>query len=104
MEKTYLQVLISAENKKQADAILLSLLKNKLVIGGMIIEAPARFWWKEKIIKMKYVNILAFTSANYQKRIIKDVEEVSIEEVPMVAFSKIDGNEKFLNWINKSIK
>lgn len=63
MSKKYLQVLISAENKKQTNKILLGVLKKKLV----------------------------------------EIEKLSVEEVPMISFSKLDGNKKFLNWITKTI-
>ena len=53
----YLQCWISAENKEQADHILNSLLEKKLVAGGLLLNAPARFWWKGKIISMNYHNI-----------------------------------------------
>jgi uncharacterized protein involved in tolerance to divalent cations len=45
----YLLVQISAETKEQAYAILDALLAKKLVTGGQIIVAPARFLWKEKL-------------------------------------------------------
>jgi len=39
----YYQVLISAENHKQAIAILDALVEKKLVLGGPILSGPAKF-------------------------------------------------------------
>ena len=48
----YFEVFISAENQEQADTILNSLLKKKLVTGGQFLQADGRFLWKGKINNM----------------------------------------------------
>lgn len=48
----YYQVFISAEDKGQATTILDALLKKKLILGGPILEGPAKFWWKGEIVEM----------------------------------------------------
>ncbi|HLD04252.1 MAG TPA: divalent cation tolerance protein CutA [Candidatus Nanoarchaeia archaeon] len=103
MTSSYLQVHISAENKAQADRILNSLLKKNLVVGGMITNAPARFWWKGEIVDMNYYNISVFTKSAYKKAIIADVRKTSVEEVPMVWFVSFDGNTELLKWIDKIV-
>ncbi len=99
----YLQVYISAENREQADNILNSLLEKKLVAGGLLLNAPARFWWKGKITNMNYYNISVFTKADHKQAIIDDVRKSSVEEVPMVWFIKFEGNEESLKWIDSVI-
>ena len=103
MLTTPVQAIISAEDKEQADAILSALLEKKLVIGGLMLEAPAKFWWKGKIFEMKYCNILTFTLAKHKKKILSEVKRISVEEVPMIVFSPIEGNSKFLNWIETTL-
>ncbi|MFT5036962.1 MAG: hypothetical protein ACI9VM_000534 [Candidatus Azotimanducaceae bacterium] len=44
----YKQVLISAETFEQADHILDVLLEKKLILGGPVLQGPAKFWWKVK--------------------------------------------------------
>ena len=51
-------VLISAEDKEQADTILDALLEKKLIFGEPILEGPAKFWWKGEICEMNYAYIL----------------------------------------------
>lgn len=93
---TYLQVTISAENKKQADDLLNALLKKKLVVGGLLLNAPARFWWKGEIVDMNYYNISAFTTRKNKEEIIRVVKKVSVEEIPMVWFVNFEGNKELL--------
>ena len=82
----YYQVLISAEEKNQAVNILDTLLEKKLILGGPILEGPAKFWWKDKIVKMNYAYILTYTIEKHKGAIIAEVNKVSEEEVPMVSF------------------
>ena len=104
MSPKYLQVFIGAENKPQADKILNSLLEKKLVAGGLLLNAPARFWWKEKIVDMDYYNISSFTIEKNKEAIIEDVKKNSIEEVPMVWFTPFEGNSELLGWIDSIVK
>lgn len=101
--KKYLQVVISAENKRQADDILNALLRKKLVTGGLILSAPARFLWKGKIIDMDYYNLTSFTLEKHQQAIIDEVKNVSIEEVPMISFTHFEGNKELFRWIDKTV-
>lgn len=100
----FLQVWVSAESKKQADEILDSLLKKKLVAGGLIVKGPARFWWKGKISSMNYYNISAFSITKNKKAIISEVKKVSNEEIPMIWFINFDGNKEFVKWIDRSVE
>ncbi len=101
----YFEVYISAENKKQADQILNSLLRQKLVTGGQMISSPARFLWKGKINDMlEYHTITSFTLEKHKEAIVVDVKKNSIEEVPMVQFIQFDGNEELLKWIDETLR
>ncbi len=100
----YYQVYISAEDKSQADNILDSLLKKKFVAGGLLINGPARFWWKGEIADMDYYNISVFSVEKHKQAIIDEVKKTSVEEVPMVWFVEFEGNKELLNWIDESLK
>lgn len=99
----YLQVSISAENKDQADQILNALLKNKLVTGGQLIDAPARFLWKGKITEMDYYTVTSFTLEKNKNAIIAEVKKASVEEVPMISFIPFEGNEELIKWIEETL-
>ena len=52
---------------------------------------------------MNYCNIITFTTEKYKKSVITEVERVSVEEVPIISFSSIEGNKKLLDWIEKTL-
>lgn len=104
MSSKYYQVIISAENKEQVNKILNSLLQKKLVTGGQIINAPARFLWKREITDMDYYNIQSFTVERHKEAIIQDVRQNSIEEVPMISFVQIEGNKELFKWVDETLE
>jgi len=99
------EVKISAENQKQADTILNSLLEQKLVTGGQFLVAPARFLWKGEITDMaEYVTITSYTTDKHKAAIIEDVKKTSAEEVPMVTFTAYDEvNQELREWIKGTL-
>lgn len=99
----YYQVLISAENKEQGNSILDTLLEKKLILGGPILEGPAKFWWKGKIVEMPYCYILTYTKANLKEKLIAEVNQVSVEEVPMISFIPFEGNDKLLKLMDETL-
>ena len=99
----YFQVNISAEDKKQADNILNTLLKKKLVTGGQFIKAPARFWWEGEIVDIDYFTITTFTIDKHKEEIISIVKKLSEEEVPTITFTKFESNKELLSWIDKTV-
>ncbi len=100
----YYQVWFSAETKEQAKSILSTLTKLKLIVGGTILNGPSHFWWKGKETDMDYFYVMGFTIAKNRKAIEKEYAKVSKEEIPMVSFIKMNGNEKFLNFIYENTK
>lgn len=99
MKTQFCQVTISAEDKKNATEIATSLLKKKLIVGCLIVNAPAKFWWKGKIIDMKYFNVEAISTLKNKQKIIYEAERISDEEVPIIRFNKIEVNQKTAKWI-----
>lgn len=99
----YLQVQISAENREQADKILNALLESKLVTGGQIITAPAKFFWKGKIQNSDYCAINSYTIDKNKKAIVSVVKAISTEEVPMITFVSFEGNEEMTKWIDQTL-
>jgi uncharacterized protein involved in tolerance to divalent cations len=100
---TYYKVEISAEAQAQADTILNSLLEKKLVTGGQFIATPSRFLWKGKVIDQEYVTITSYTVDKHRAAITEDVRKTSIEEVPMIVFLPMEGNDELLRWIEDTV-
>jgi uncharacterized protein involved in tolerance to divalent cations len=103
MTKHY-EVKISAEDQEQADKILNSLLKKKLVTGGQFIVTPARFLWKGEVVDMSYVTITSYTTDKHKDAAIADVRKTTVEEVPMITFVLLDSlNIELRNWIDETL-
>ncbi len=102
---TYYEVKISAENQAQADTILNSLLKKKLVTGGQFIVAPARFLWKGAVEDMaEYVIITSYATDRQKEALIADVRRTSAEEFPMITFVAPDDlNVELREWIDETL-
>ena len=99
----FLYIIISATSREEADRISEVLVKKKLIAGSLILKGDSRFWWKGKVQKEPYWNVHAHSLAGNRERIIEVVEGMHKDEVPIIAFLKLDGNEKFLNWIREEI-
>lgn len=96
---------ISAETKQQAKDILEALLAKKLVNGGQIFNAPARFLWKGELTDMPdYCTIRTYTIESHKLAVIETVKSVSVEEAPMVTFTLFDdSNIELRNYIDREI-
>ncbi len=102
--KEYREAHISAKDEDQANLILNTLLEKKLVTGGLLFIAPARFLWKEKLVDLQYFNITAFTMEKNQKAIIETVKKITNEELPTIWFTEIDGSDELLAWIDDMLQ
>jgi len=103
MENEFCQVIISATTKQEADKISDSLVNKKLIAGSLILNGPSRYWWEGKIVEKEYYNIQAFSLIKNKEEIIKEVKKIHSDKCPIIAFTKIDGNKDFLDWIKNSI-
>lgn len=97
------QVFISAEDKGQAETILHALLTKKLILGGPILEGPAKFWWKGEIVSMGYCYILSYTTEGLKERVIEETKKVSKEEIPMLSFVRFEGNPDFSKLVRDTL-
>lgn len=104
MKREFCQVLISAPTEKEANKISDTLVKKKLVAGSLIYKGPCRFWWQGKTIEKDYYNVQCFSLMKNKSKIISEIERIHSEECPIIAFFKIDGNDKFLKWVKESVE
>lgn len=100
----YHQVLISAEDKKQANLILDVLLEKKLIFGGPVLEGPAKFWWKGEICEMNYAYILTYAPATLKDEVVKEAEKASEEEVCMISFLPFEGNDALIKLLDDTFE
>ena len=96
---------ITAKNNPEAQKLIKSLLKKKLVACINIYKnIDSYFLWKNKIAKSKEVVLMGKTTKKNHNKIIKVVRKLHSYEVPCVIFFDIkNGNTDFLKWIIKSV-
>lgn len=104
MEEEFCQALISATSKEEANNISDSLVTKRLIAGSLIIKGPSRYWWEGKIVEKEYYNISAFSFFKNKNKIIEEVKKIHSDECPIIAFTIIDGNQEFIDWIKESVK
>ena len=104
MPKGFRQILISATSEKEAIKISDTLVRKKFVAGSLIIKGPSRYWWQGKIVEKEYYNVQAFSLSKNKAKIISEVKKIHSDKCPIIAFIKIDGNDEFLKWVQKSVK
>ncbi len=99
----FLQVFVTCQSKKEADAIAASILKKRLAACANIVSGvDSKFWWNGRIDKAKEVLVILKTKLSNFKRIEKEVKRIHSYEVPeIIAIPIIAGSKKYLNWIEK---
>ncbi len=105
MSRKFIIIFITASSKKEARRIISALIKKRLIACGNILGGiDSTFIWKGKVENAKEVLVTLKTKKNLFKRIAREVEKVHSYEVPeIIAVPIIDGNKKYLEWIDKVV-
>lgn len=100
--KEHCQILISAPSEAEAKLISGNLLEKKLIAGSLISSGLSSYWWQGKQTEKTYWNISAFSMFKNKQKIIAETKKLHTDKCPIIAFTAIDGNKEFLQWITKS--
>lgn len=98
----HIKAVISATSREEADEIADMLLEDNLVAGTMIFSGDSRYHWDDEIQENRYWRVQGHTLEKHKKRITERVEQMHEDEVPVIEYTEIDGNRKFLDWIEKN--
>lgn len=101
----FIIIFITASSKKEARLIISALIKKRLVACGNILGGvDSIFIWKSKVNKAKEFLVILKTKKNLFKKVAGEVKRLHSYEVPeIVAVPIIEGNKKYLNWINRVV-
>jgi periplasmic divalent cation tolerance protein len=99
----HIKSVISATSKDEADRTSDKLSKKELVDGTLITKGDSRYYWKGEIVEETYFNISCYTLDSKKETIIEHVEDLHSDDTPIIEFTEIDGNQKFLDWIEENI-
>jgi len=105
MKKKFAAIFVTCSSRKEADAIIDSLLRKRLVAcASMISGIVSRFWWKGRIDKASEVLVMLKTrSANF-KKVEREVRRLHSYEVPEIVMLPVAaGSKAYLGWIDDTV-
>lgn len=100
----YIKAVISATSKQEADEISDMLIREGLIAGTMIHSGPSRYHWDGEIVEKEYYRVQGHTLERHEDEIVEKVEEMHEDDVPIIEFTDVRGNQGFLDWIEESVK
>ena len=98
---SYLIVFMTAPNREEAMKIVRTLLEERLIACGNIVDpVSSLFWWKGKIEEEKEVLVILKSNDKLFKKLSKRIKELHSYDVPeILAFPIVDGNSSYLDWM-----
>ena len=102
----YIIIFVTASTKKEARIIAAALVKKRFAACVNIIERiESLFYWQGKIDRAKEALLIIKSKKSKLKSIIKLVKSLHSYEVPeIIALPIIGGEQKYLNWIDDSLR
>ena len=102
----YIVVLVTAQDKKEAQRIAGALLKERLAACVNIIDRVSSFfWWDKKIDSAQEVLLVIKAKERSFKQIESLVKALHSYDVPeIIALPIAYGSKEYLSWISESTK
>jgi len=99
---SYLIVFMTTPNREEAVKIVRTLLEERLIACGNIIDSVSSFfWWQGKIEKEKEALVIMKSHENLSKR----VTELHSYDVPeILALPIVDGSSSYLDWMKACLE
>jgi len=97
----YMIVFMTASNREEAVKIVRTLLEERLIACGNLVESVfSLFWWKGKIEEEKEVLVIMKSHERLFKKLSKRVRELHSYDVPeILALPIVDGSPSYLDWL-----
>ncbi len=107
MEKmSYIIVLMTSSNKKEAENITCKLLEERLIACANIVDCVSSlFFWKQKIERENETLVIMKSSEELFKHLTQRIQELHSYEVPeIMALPIIVGSQSYLDWMKNNLK
>ena len=97
----YLIVFMTASNREEAMKIVRTLLEERLIACGNIVDSVSSlFWWKGEIEEEKEVLVIMKSNEKLFKKLPKRVKELHSYDVPeILALPVVEGSQAYLEWM-----
>jgi periplasmic divalent cation tolerance protein len=98
-------IYVTAANKKEAELISRTLVREKLAACVSILPAlSSRYHWKGKIEQSKEILLMIKTSPVRYSMVEKRIRALHSYSVPeILAIPVVEGNPTYLKWIKESV-
>jgi len=102
----YLIVFMTASNREEAMKIVRTLLEERLIACGNIVDSVSSlFWWKGEIEEEKEVLVIMKSNKKLFKKLPKRVKELHSYDVPeILVLPIVDGSSSYLEWLKRSLE
>ena len=102
---SYIIVSTTTSNKKDAEGLSIKIIKAKLGACAQITEVISIYEWKGKIENTREFKLEIKTTSNKFSRLRDFIIKNHKYDIPEIIAKKIiAGNNKYLNWMDKSLK
>jgi len=103
---SYIFVVITAANRKEAVKIVRRLLDEKLIACANIVgPVSSLFWWEGKIDEANEFLVFMKSHRSLFKRLSERVKEIHSYQVPeVIALPIIEGLPPYLEWLGASLQ
>jgi len=103
---SYNIVIMTASSREEAVKIIRTLLEERLIACGNVIDSVSSFfWWKGKIEEEKEALVIMKSHGNLFKKLSKRVQELHSYDVPeILALPILDGSASYLDWMKACLK
>jgi len=103
---SYIVVIMTTSNKEEAEKIVRSLLKERLIACANILgPVSSLFWWQGKIDEAKEFLVFMKSHKSLFERLSERVREIHSYDVPeIVALPIIEGSPPYLDWLKTCLQ
>ena len=101
----FIIIFMTAPSKKEACAIITSLIHKRLVAcGSSVSGVDSIYRWRSKIERAREVLVILKTRESLFTAAAAEIERLHSYEVPeIIAVPVAAGSEKYLAWVNKNV-
>jgi hypothetical protein len=116
IQMQYYQVFIAAEQRAQGMRLLDALIAKQLILGGPILNGPAKFLWNfadssvpENLrqnelltVEQDYCYVVSYTREDLKQQLVEEAEKASLEEICMISFLPMEGNAALIKLLEST--
>ncbi len=105
MNKEYIMITTTFDNKEEANAIIERLLEKRLVSCCQLSNITSSYHWKGNIEHTEEFLLQMKSKKSLYKEIEEEILKLHSYETPqLIAYDIVDGYKSYLDWIEKETK